>query len=164
MSEYDEQQAADALATVERHQEQTRRAARVPVRFYAVMFVLIAAAGAVNDFITLTGAKVLAVLVMVVLVAVVVTRFVTGKAPLDMARGVERRRPFNPRVYSAVVIVGVALVVLIATYGTGLVERITDAIGPGHYPNTIVGVLFAIVLTGLYALYQVLMNHADRRS
>src|SRR3569833_4127984 len=117
MSEFDEQLAAEALATVQRHQEQTRRAARIPIWFYAVMFVLIAAGGAVTDFITLTGAKVMAVLVMVVLVAVLVARFVTGKAPLDMARGVERRRQFSPRVYSAVLIAGVVCVLLVAQYG-----------------------------------------------
>ena len=56
----EQQQAADALATIQAHQDRARQAARVPWWAYAVMFVLAAGGTAINDYINLTGAKLMA--------------------------------------------------------------------------------------------------------
>lgn len=76
----DEQQAAEALAAVRVHQDRTRRAARLPWWVYAAVFVLAAGGMALNDVISLSGAKLVAVLVLVVLAVVFVVCSAVGRS------------------------------------------------------------------------------------
>ena len=159
MSEHEEQRrAAEALATVRQHQERTRRAARLPWWVFAGMFVLIAGVTAVNDFVTLSGAKLVAALVLVLLAVVLVLRSVGRTSLLGRVRGIEARQSVDPRTLGVVVVV--------AAVGTWLIPRysaaVAGAVGLPDYPNTVCGVLFGAVFTALYALYQ-LRSAAHRR-
>jgi hypothetical protein len=165
MDERDEQlQAAEALATVRVHQERARRAVRLPWWVYAGMFVLSAGGTAVNDFVGLSGAKLVAMLVLVVLAVVLVITFVGGSAPLSRVRGVQRRQSFVPPVFGVVVIVGGLGGWLISRYGTGFANDVAGAVGLRHYPNTVAGVLYGAAFTVLFALYQLLIMASERRA
>jgi hypothetical protein len=94
-----EREAAAALAAVARQQERTHRAVRLPWWVYLVMFGLVTVVTAVNDFVALSGAKVLAGVVLTLLVIVLVANFVGRSAPISQARGVQGRQVFHPRVF-----------------------------------------------------------------
>jgi hypothetical protein len=163
MDDSDEQrQAAAALATVRDHQERARRAARLPWWVYAAMFVLCVAGSAANDFVDLRGAKLIAVLVLVVLAVVFVTGSASGSSPLSRLRGVQPRKQLVPSVYGVVVIVGGVGGWLIARYGTGVAQGIGNAIGLGDYPNTVAGVLYGAAFTALFALVQLMVAPSPR--
>jgi len=165
MNEHDEQrQAAEALATVRVHQERARRAARLPAWVYAGMFVLSAGVAAVNDFVGLSGARLIALLVMIALVVGLVTTFAGRSAPLSRLRGVQRQQPFVPPVFGFVVIVGGLGAWLLTHYGTGLADDIADAAGLRGYPNTVAGVLYGAAFTLLFALAQLLLAASQRRA
>jgi hypothetical protein len=165
MTPRDEQrQAAEALATIRGHQERTRRAARLPWWVYAAMFVLTAAGTAANDLVGLSGAKVIAILVLVALVAVFVITFAGRSAPLSRLRGVERRQSFVPWVFVVVAaIVGVGAW-LISHYGRDFEGDVAGAVGMRDYPNTVTGVLFGAAFTALFALTQLLVAVSQRRT
>ena len=91
MDQDEREQAAQALANVGAHQEKARRAARLPWWVYLAMFVLGAAGMAMNDFLMLNGAKLAAVVILIVLVAVFVLGIATRSAPLSHLRGVQPR-------------------------------------------------------------------------
>ncbi|GHF60681.1 uncharacterized membrane protein YtjA (UPF0391 family) [Amycolatopsis bartoniae] len=152
----EQQRAAEALAAIDGHRERARRAARLPWWVYAVMFVLVAAVTAANDFVDLTGAKAISAVVLVLLVVTLVVTFASGSAPLSRVRGVQLRQSFNPRAYGAVVLVGCAGGWLIMRYGTGFTQAVADAVGLHGYPNTVTGVLYGAAFTGLFALSQLL--------
>ncbi|AGL16916.1 hypothetical protein [Actinoplanes sp. N902-109] len=159
MDERDEQQrAAEALATVTVHQDRARRAARVPWWYYAAMFVAIAAVCAANDFVTLTGAKLIALAVLITLVAVLVVRFTGGTAPLSRMRGVQARQTAEPRVLIATLVVAVIAGGLLVRYGPGWGDDLADALGLGDYPSTVTGVLYAAALTALAAGSQAVLR------
>ena len=99
---------------------------------------------------------------LLVSVVVLVTGFASGSAPVSMVRGVQPRQSFDPRVFGAVVIVGGLGAWLIARYGTGFAHTVAGAVGLGRYPNTVAGVLFALVFTALFALSQALMRRTGR--
>ena len=164
MDEQNQQhQAAQALATIRAHQERTRRAARLPWWVYAAMFVLTAGGTAVNDFVDLNGAKLLAIAVLVVLIVVLVTTFVGRSAPLSRIRGVQPRQAFIPSAFLIVAIVGALATRLISRYGTSFADTVAGAVGLRHYPNTVAGVLYAAAFTALFALYQWLVTTSQRR-
>lgn len=160
----DRDQAAAALASVRAHQEKARRAARVPWWLYVLMFVLTAGATAANDFVTITGTKVLAVVVLVLFVATLALTFVTGKPLLSVLRGVQPRQRFEPRVFLAVLLVACVAGWLFIHYGEPVTASIAGGVGLADYPDTVTGVLFGIVFTGVFALGQALQGAAARRA
>jgi hypothetical protein len=165
MTQRDEQrQAAEALATIRGHQERTRRAARLPWWVYAAMFVLTAGGTAANDFVGLSGAKLIAILVLVALVVVLVTTFAGRSAPLSRLRGVQRRQSFVPSVFVFVAIVLGLGAWLISRYGTGFAGDVAGAVGLREYPNTVTGVLYGAAFTALFALTQLLIEASQRRT
>jgi hypothetical protein len=158
------ERAAGALASVEEHRRRTRRAARLPWWVYAVMVVLVAAAGAVNDAVDLDGARLLAVVVLVALVGTLaVTFLVGGPAPLARLRGVGPRQAFRPRVFAVVALLGGLIVWAASTYGAGATQALAGALGLAAYPGTVAGVLLGVAWTGLFALGQALSAAAERR-
>lgn len=159
------QQAEAALAAVGAQQERTRRAARMPWWVYAATFVLIAGGTALNDFLNLTGAKVLAGVVVALFIVVIVSRFATqSTGPLSWARGVQPRQAFVPWVFLAVVVVGGAGAWLSARYGLSFAHTVGGAIGLPGYPYTMMGVLFGLVLTAVFALGHLLTGVALARN
>ncbi|MDT8915871.1 hypothetical protein [Amycolatopsis sp. PS_44_ISF1] len=160
----EQQQAAEALASVRAHQERTRRAARLPWWVYAVVFVVTAGGSAATDFISLSGAKLVAVLVIVALVAAFVAGRYERSSLLGRARGVQQRQPFVPWVFGVVLAVGVLGAWLIARYGTGFAHRLADSAGLGQYPNTVVGVVYGVAFTALFALGQGLVAASQRHA
>jgi Mn2+/Fe2+ NRAMP family transporter len=159
----DEQQAAEALATVRTHQDRTRRAARLPWWVYAAVFVLATGGMALNDVISLSGAKLVAVLVLVVLAVVFATSRVNGPAPLGRVRGVQRRQSFVPWLFGVVAFLAGLGAWLISRYGSEVTHDLADAVGLPGYPNTVAGVLYGAAFTGLFALSQLLLAVAQRR-
>ena len=165
MDEEDQQrQAAEALATIRTHQQRTRRAARLPWWVYPAMFVLAAGGTAANDFVDLSGAKLLAVVVLVLFVVVLVIGFVGRSAPLSRVRGVQPRQSFVPWVFGVVVLVGGLGAWLISHYGTGFAHDVAGAVGLRAYPNTVTGVLYGAAFTVLFALAQLLITMSQRRA
>jgi hypothetical protein len=165
MTQREEQrQAAEALATIRGHQERTRRAARLPWWVYAAMFVLTAGGTAANDLVGLSGAKLIAILVLVALVVVLVITFAGRSAPLSRLRGVERRQSFVPWVFVVVAVVAGLTAWLLSRYGTDFEGGIAGAVGMRDYPNTVTGVLYGVVFTSLFALAQLLVAVAQRRT
>jgi hypothetical protein len=140
--------AAEALASIRDHQESARRRARLPWWVYAVMFVLVAAGSAANDFVSLSGAKLLALLVLMAFVAVLAVAFATRSAPLSSVRGVQPRQSFAPRAFVLIAVLGGVLGWLVAQYGAGLTDHL------GAYPDTVAGLIYGAVFTGLFALSQ----------
>ncbi|MEU4249946.1 hypothetical protein AB0F15_21305 [Amycolatopsis sp. NPDC026612] len=159
----DEQQAVEALAAVRVHQDRTRRAARLPWWVYVAVFVLAAGGMALNDVISLSGAKLVAVLVLVVLAVVFATSRVNGPAPLGRVRGVQRRQSFVPWVFGVVAFVAGLGAWLISRYGGDVTRDLADAVGLSGYPNTVGGVLYGAAFTALFALSQLLLAVAQRR-
>ena len=161
----EQQRAREALAMMREHQERTERAAGMPVWIYPAMFVLSAGASAANDFVNLTGTKVIAAVIALALVVVLGVRMLTGAAPLSLARGVAARQsPPNMRVQATVLLVLLAGVFVIARYGTGLGHSLADALGVPGYPHTVTGVTFAAVATVLFALGQRFIAASGQRS
>ncbi|MDN3353150.1 hypothetical protein [Actinomadura sp. DC4] len=157
------QQAAEALATARVHQERARRAARLPVWVYAAMFVLSAGGAAVNDFVGVGGARLVAMLVMVMLVVVLAATFVGDRsALLSRVRGVQRQQPFVPWAFGVVVIAAAIGAWLISAYGPGFAGSIADGIGLRDYPDTVAGVLYGAAFTALFALSQLLTSSQRR--
>jgi hypothetical protein len=142
----DRTEAADALASIREHQERARRRARLPRWYYAAMFVLIAAGSAANDLVTLAGAKFIAVLVLVALIGTLTVSFATGSSLLGTLRGVQPRPTATARVSLVFVLAGLVLAWVVANY----VSSATGQLGP--YPNTVAGLIYAAVFTGLFAL------------
>jgi hypothetical protein len=70
------------------------------------MFVLVAAGSAANDFVSLGGARLIALLILIAFVAVLVATFATGSAPLGRWRGVQPRQSFGPRAFAAIAVLG----------------------------------------------------------
>jgi hypothetical protein len=89
----------DTLARIRNDQDRARRNARLPWWVYAMMFVLVAAGSAANDF-SLGGARLIALLILIAFVAVLVATFATGSAPLSRWRGVQPRQSFAPRAFA----------------------------------------------------------------
>jgi hypothetical protein len=141
-------EAADALAAISDRQDRARRRARLPWWVYAGMFVLVAAGSAANDFVSVDGAKLIALLVLIAFVAILVITFATGSAPLGRLRGVQPRQSFVPRAFAAIAVLGGAVAWLVAHYG----DRFTGHLGA--YPNSVAGLLYGAVFTGLFALGQ----------
>ena len=163
MNDQDERnQAEETLAMVNAHQEQTRRATRAPWWIYPAMFVASAGMTALNDFTSLAGSKLIAVLILVALAVV----FATSRADqsvLGRVRGVQRRQSFVPWVFGVVAFAGGVGAWLIARYGTSLTNDIADAVGLRSYPNTVTGVLYGAAFTALFALVQLLVAASERR-
>ncbi len=156
------QQAADALASIDAHQERTRRAARLPWWVYAAMFVLSAGGTAVNDFVGLSGAKLIAILVLVALVVVLAVTFAGRAAPLSRIRGVQRRQAFTPSVFGLMAIVAGVGAWLASRYGAGAGDDLAGALGLRDYPNTVTGVLYGAAFTLLFGLSQALVAASQR--
>jgi cation transport ATPase len=144
----DRRHATEALASIHDHQESARRHARNPWWVYAAMFVLIAGATAADDVVTLTGAKVIALLVLVAFTATLVITFATGSAPLSAWRGVQRRQAFAPRAFVIIAVLGAVIGWLLIHYS----GRVAGHLG-GH-PGVVLGLLYGAVFTGLFALSQ----------
>jgi hypothetical protein len=157
-------QATEALATVQAHQERTRRAARLPWWVYAAMFVLTAAATAASDFVSLSGSKLIAVLVLVVLVVVLVTSIIERSALFSKVRGVQPRQQFIPWVFGVVLVVAGLGAWLISRYGNGFVSDIAGAVGLRDYPHTVAGILWGAAFTVLFALTRLLITTSQRRT
>jgi hypothetical protein len=165
MNDQDEQRrAAEDLATVRTHQERARRAARLPWWLYAVMFVLAAGGGAINDFVSLSASKLIAIVIVVALVVVLVIGLVTKSAPLSTVRGVQRQQSYVPWAFAVMVIAGGFGAWLIYNYGPGFSAGLADAIGLHHYPDTVAGVIYAAVFTALFALSQLLVRSSHQRT
>ncbi|CCH18330.1 hypothetical protein [Micromonospora lupini] len=160
----DQQSAAATLATIHEHQQRTRRAARVPWWVYATMFLLSAAACAVNDFVDLDGTKLLAAVVLVVLVIVAVITFAGRSAPLSRLRAVQRRQTFVPQAFGVVAVVGGLGGWLLSRYGNTIADNVAGAIGLSNYPNTVAGILLGAAFTALFALSQLLSETFQHRS
>jgi hypothetical protein len=157
-------QATEALATVQAHQERTRRAARLPWWVYAAMFVLTAAGTAASDFVSLSGSKLIAVLVLVVLVVVLVTSIVERSALFSKVRGVQPRQQFIPWVFGVVLVIAGLGAWLISRYGNGFVSDIAGAVGLRDYPHTVAGILWGAAFTALFALTRLLITASPRRT
>lgn len=165
MDEQNEQrQAAKALAMVHEHQERTRRAARIPPWVYAAMFVLSAGATAANDFVDVSGAKLIAALVLVMFVVALAMTFAGRSAPLSRVRGVQRRQSFAPPVFGVILVLAAVGSWLISRYGADLADDIANATGTHDYPNTVLGVLYGAAFTALFALGQLLTTEYQRRT
>ncbi|GAA1958505.1 hypothetical protein [Amycolatopsis minnesotensis] len=163
MNERDERsQAAEALATVRTQQERTRRAARLPWWASLAVFVLCAGATAANDFVTVSGAKMVALVIVAVLVVTLAVTFASGSAPLNRLRGVRPREAFEPRAFGAVAAVGGVGAWLIFQYGTEFTHDIANAAGLPQYPNTVAGVLYGAAFTALFALGRFLLAKSQR--
>lgn len=158
----DLRQAREALAAIRSQQERTRRAARVPGWFYLATFVFSAGATASNDFVDLSGAKVIAAAILVVLLATLVVRLVGRAAPLSLARGVAPRQAAAPRAMVMLLFAVVVIGWLIARYGESLGHAIASALGVPGYPNTVAGVVYGAAITGLLALSQRLTTVGGR--
>jgi hypothetical protein len=154
----DQRQAQEALALMQAHQERTTRAARLPGGFYVAVFVFSAGATAANDFVGISGARVIAGAITVMLLAAVVVRLVGGAAPLSLARGVAATQSFAPRGKFALLFAVAVIGWLAARYGAGFGHAIASAIGVPGYPNTVTGLLYGVVATGLFALSQRLVD------
>jgi hypothetical protein len=113
--------------------------------------VLAAAGGAANDFVSLTGAKLLAGVVMVLLVVVLVASFVSKTPLLSRVRGVQPRQSFNLWISVGAVIVGYVAIKLL---GKTVASGAADTVGLHNYPGTVAGVLYAALFTALLALSQ----------
>jgi hypothetical protein len=159
-----QQRATEALATVRAHQEQTRRAARLPWWVYAAMFVLTAAGTAANDFVSLSGTKLIAILVMVVLVIVLVISIADRSALFSRIRGMQPRQQFVPWVFGVVLVAAGLGAWLISHYGNGFVHDVADAIGLRNYPNTVAGILWGAAFTALFALTQLLKSASQHQT
>jgi hypothetical protein len=165
MDKQDEQkQAAAALATVQAHQDRAQRAARLPWWIYLALFVFGVAGTAINDFITVSGAKLIAVLVLIALAVVLVVGIVSRSAPLSRLRGVQPRQTFVPAAFVVVLFVGGIGIALISQYGNGFAHSLANAIGLDRYPNTVAGVIYAAAFTALFALSQLLIRNSQRRT
>jgi hypothetical protein len=164
MDELDERQAADALATVRAHQERTRRAARVPWWLYPVTFVVSAGVTAANDFVNLTGAKMISGVVLVLLVVVFATSIISGKPLLSTIRGVQARQTFVPWAFAVVVLIGGVGGWLVFRYGNGFTHSVANAVGLPGYPNTAAGVIYGAAFTALFALSQWLVALSQRQA
>ena len=128
------------------------------------MFVLSAGGTAVNDFVGLSGAKLIAILVLVALVVVLVVTFAGRSAPLSRLRGVQRRQTFVPQVFGVVAIIAGLGAWLISRYGAGVADDVAGALGLRDYPNTVTGVLYGAAFTALFALSQLLVAASQRRT
>ncbi|WP_020659361.1 hypothetical protein [Amycolatopsis benzoatilytica] len=159
----EQQRAEEALAAVRTHQDQARRAARLPWWTYALMFVLTAGFTAANDFVTFTGSKFLAVVILVLLVVVFAVGVRTRSAPLSRLRGVQPTQGFVPWVFGVIALIGGVGGWLISRYGTGFAATLADGLGLREYPCTVAGVLFGLAFTALFALSQALLAVARRR-
>jgi hypothetical protein len=126
--------------------------------------VLTAGGTAANDFVGLSGAKLISILVLVALVVVLVITFAGRSAPLSRLRGVERRQSFVPWVFVVVAAVVGLGAWLISHYGTGLEGGVAGAVGLRDYPNTVTGVLYGAAFTALFALTQLLVAASQRRT
>ena len=165
MDEQDEQkQAVAALATVQANQDRAHQAARLPWWIYLGLFVFGVAGNAVNDFITVSGAALIAVLVLIALAVVMVVGIVSRSAPLSRLRGVQPRQTFVPSAVVFVLFVGGIGIALISRYGNGFSDSLANAIGLGNYPNTVAGVIYGAAFTGLFALGQLLIRTSQRRT
>lgn len=164
MDEEDKVHAAQALAAVQEHQDRARQAARLPWWVYPAIFVVSAGGGAANDFLSLGGAKLMAIIVLLVLVIVFVAGLANGSAPLSRVRGVQPRQSFEPRVFGALVIIGGVGAWLVSSYGAGITHTVATAVGLQQYPDTVAGVLYGIAFTALFALSQLLRTNAQRRT
>lgn len=164
MSHPDKQQAAQTLEAMRAHQQRARRAARLPWWVYAGMFILIAGGTAALDFVDLTGAKLTAIVVLVLFIAVLVVTFATRSAPLSRVRGVQPRQSFNPAAFVIVAILAGLIIVLSHGYGTGFAHHLANTAGLHDYPNTVAGVLYGAVFTALFALGQLLIATSQRQT
>ncbi|WP_216896314.1 hypothetical protein [Nocardia alni] len=165
MSEFeDRRQAEEALALMRTHQRRTRRATRVPGWYYAAIFVFSAGATAANDFVGIGGAKVIAAAILVALLATLVVRIAGRAAPLSLLRGVAPRQSMAPRDLIAMLFAVAVIGWLIARYGESLSHSIASALGVPGYPNTVAGVLYAAVATGLFALSQRVLTVEGQRA
>ncbi|SFQ61236.1 hypothetical protein [Amycolatopsis rubida] len=159
----DEERAAEALATVQDHQDRARRAARLPWWVYLVIFVVTAGFTAVNDFVDLDGGKFVAGVVLGLLLIALAVGARLRSAPLSHARGVQQRQEFVPWVFVVVAVVGGAAAWLLSRYGTDAAADLAGALGLRDYPYTVAGVLFGLAFTLLFALSQALLAVARRR-
>jgi hypothetical protein len=163
--EADEQeQAAQALATVQAHRERTRQATRTPWWVYALMFILTAGVTATNDFVGVTGAKIVAAAILVLFAAVILITFVSRSAPLNWMRGVQPRQSFNPRVFFIIVVLAGLGKWLASHYGTDIAHTVASAVGLSQYPNTVAGVFYGAAFTALFALGRLLLTVSQRRT
>lgn len=162
MTQPDKQGAAETLATIHARQERARRAARLPWWAYAGMFILTAGGTAALDFVDLNGAKLSAIVVLVLFIAVFAVTFATRSAPLSWARGVQPRQSFNPAVFVIMAVLVGLIIVLSDRYGTGFAHRIASTVGLHDYPNTVAGVLYGVVFTALFALGRMLVETFQR--
>lgn len=162
-TEEDGTRAAETLATIRTHQERTRRAARVPLWMYVVMFVLAAGLTAISDFVGANGSEVPAIVVLILLVVTLLATFTGRSAPLSRLRGVQGRQSFEPRVFGAVLLVAGAGAWLVSRYGTAAVHDLAAAVGLGAYPNTVAGLLYGAAITVLFAAEQLLLTKLQRR-
>jgi hypothetical protein len=141
MGESDERRrAAEALATVQAHQERTRRAARPRWWAYVIIFLVVAAAGAVTDVVPLSGERILAGVVAVLVVAVIVARF-CGWNPMSRLRGVQGRREVDARRYGLAIVVGFLGFWVVFHYAPGWADGIAGATGLTGLHGTVSGVL-----------------------
>jgi hypothetical protein len=111
------------------------------------LFVLTAAGTAASDFVSLSGAKLIAILVVVLLVVVLVTSIADRSAMFSRVRGVQPRQQFIPWVFGVVLIVVGLGAWLISRYGNGFVGDIADAVGLRNYPHTVAGILWGAAFT-----------------
>ena len=154
--------AVEALESARAHQERTRRAARVPWWFYPVTFVVVCGACAANDVVSLSGAKLIAGLVLVAMIVVLAVTVLGRSAPLSRIRGVQGPQTFVPWLFGLVVVVVGIGGWLASRYGVTWVDDVARATGLGRYPNTVAGVLFGAAATALLALVHVLSDRARR--
>lgn len=165
MNTQDEQeQAAATLAAIRGHQERARRAARLPWWVYAVMFALIAGGCSLYDFVGRTGARVIAIVILVLFVVVLRVTFANRTAPLSWVRGVQPRQSYNPRVVLAVTVAGCLGAWLIDRFGGAFAHSVGTAIGLRGYPDTATGILAAAVFTAVFALGHLLTSMSQRRT
>jgi hypothetical protein len=128
------------------------------------MFVLTAGAIAATDFVDLTGTKALAAVVLVLMVVVLVTTFLTRSAPLSRLRGVQGRQTFVPSAFLVIAVLGGVGTWLISRYGPAFTHDLAGAVGLPGYPNTVAGVVYGAAFTALFALGRLMVETAQRRN
>ncbi len=115
---------------------------RVPWWFYAAVFVIIAGVAAANDFVRLTGTRLIALLIVVAVAGMVATARVRGGRP----------RPVNPWLFGGALLAAGLFGWVVVRYEYGSGANLADRLGVHNYPHTAAGLISGTVVTLMLAM------------